>query len=166
MDIYFIALFDIEWHGESFGRGDIVSIESDAVPPGTGISWAYFSPPKDLEGTPKLAHVADDGSGDLVFRYTVAESKMSFTVKARVGLPLAHAVIEPASSPRDPPPPVPKSKEPVLKFGASLCATDSRSFVGFVSKSRVKKPLIREATIYDDPLRYDDGYDPLHRGED
>ena len=168
MDNYFIALFDVDWHGESFTRGDIVT-----TAPGEGPSsgaWANFEPLKELSGQPKLDRTDDPGSGNLTFHFTIGahgKGQTGFCVKARIGLPLAYAELEEPWSVQSGQPPVRViEKPPELKFGAGLATTASRSFVGFVSKSRVKKTPVREATIYDDPLRYDDGYDPLHRGED
>ena len=165
---YYIALFDTAWLGEPFDRGDIVTAAPGQGP--TSGAWANFEPLKGLSGQPKLASIDDPGTGTLIFHYTLGalgKGLKGFYIKARIGMPQAHAEIEEPWSVREGPPPAREmEKPPELKFGAGLAATASRSFVGFVSKSRVKKPPIREATIYDDPLRYDNGYDPLHRGED
>ncbi len=165
MEKYYIALFDVDWHGESFNRGDIVT-----TAPGEGPSsgaWANFQPVKGLCGQPKLANIDDPGTGTLIFHYTLGKGLKGFCIKVRIGMPQGHAEIEEPWSVREGPPPARViEKPPELEYGASLAATAGRSFVGFVSKSRVKKTPVREATIYDDPLRYDNGYDPLHRGED
>jgi len=160
--IYYVALFDTAWHGERYHRGDILLAGRGAGP--CSGAWANFEPPKELEGIPILAHVADNGTGDLVFRYTIAESKTGFILKARIGLPQAFAVIEQPSSPRDAPSPVPKSQKPVLKFNAGLVASSGRSFVGFVAKSRFRDSPVKRSSMYDDPLHYDNGIDPLRRG--
>ena len=166
MENYYIALFDINWHGESFTRGDIVTA-SPREGPGSG-AWASFEPLKGLFGQPELASIDDPGSGNLTFHYVIGthgKRQKGFCVKARIGLPCAHVEEETPWSIREGAPPVKEVEHsPKLEFGAGLAATASRSFVGFVSKSWVKKTPVREATIYDDPLRYDNGYDPLHRG--
>ena len=155
MEKYYVAIFDTDWNGESHSRGDIVT-----AAPGEGPSsgaWANFQPVKGLCGQPELASIDDSGSGNLTFHYTVGtqgKGLKGFCIKARIGMPQAHAVIEPARSPRDPPPSVPKSKEPVLKFGASLAATSGRSFVGFVKPSRFQGAPIKKSTIYDNPLTW------------
>ena len=168
MENYYISLFDINWHGESFTRGDIVTA-APGEGPASG-AWANFEPVKGLCGQPELASIDDPGGGSLTFHYVVGkkgQAQTCFAVKCRVGLPQGYAEIKEARAAKDEPSPVKViEKPPELKFGAGLATTASRSFVGFVSKSRVKKTPVREATIYDDPLRYDNGYDPLHRGED
>ncbi len=148
---YFICLLDCDCDGIAYCRGDIVVREPGVGPPGT--AWASFEPPEELSGMPVLAHVADDGSGDLVFRYTV-EDGPGFVIKARLGLPTASAVIERKRHPaRDSEPPQ-RTEKIELKFGAGLAATVGRSFVGFVSKSRFQAASKKKATIYDDPLRW------------
>ena len=165
---YYVALFDIDFRQRKYDRGDILS----ALPGGGPASgaWASFEPIEGLLGKPKLTGVDDPGSGNLTFHYTIGahgKGQTGFFIKSRIGIPLAYAEREEPWSVKDGPPPVKAiEKPPKLEYGAGLAASAGRSFVGFVSKSRVKKTPVREATIYDDPLHFDDGYDPLHRGED
>ncbi len=166
MENYFIALFDIDWHGESHSRGDIVT----AVPgegPSSG-AWASFEPLKGLFGQPKLTGVDDPDSGNLTFHYVIGkkgQEQTCFAVKCRVGLPQGYAEIEEACSAKDEPSPVRVIEKPLkLEYGAGLATTAGRSFVGFVSKSNVKKTPVREVSLFDDPLHYGEDYDPLHRG--
>jgi len=133
MEKYFVCLLD----SHLYKRGDIVTRRPGVGPPDKG--WAGFEPPEGLCGMPVLSHVEDNGTGSLILHYSV-ESGLTFKVEARIGLPQAYAVIEQPNSPRDNPAPVPKSRKPVLKFGAGLVATAGRGFCGFVSKSGLQAP--------------------------
>ncbi len=168
MENYFIALFDIDWNGQGYSRGDIVTA-APGEGPASG-AWANFEPVKGLCGQPELASIDDPGTGTLTFHYTVGahgKRQKGFCVKARIGMPCAHVEEETPWSIREGAPPArAMEKPPELKYGASLAETAGRSFCGFVSKSNVKKTPIKEITLYDDPLHYGEDYDPLHRGED
>lgn len=165
MENYYIALFDINWHGESFTRGDIVTA-SPREGPGSG-AWASFEPLKGLFGQPELASIDDPGTGTLMFHYTVGalgKGLKGFCIKARIGMPQAHAEKETPWSVKEGAPPAREiEKPPKLEYGAGLAASAGRSFVGFVSKSNVKKTPVREVTLFDDPLHFGEDYDPLHR---
>ena len=165
MEKYYIALFDTDWNGEGYSRGDLVTAEIGEGP--SSGAWASFEPLKGLSGQPKLASIDDPGTGTLIFHYTLGtqgKGLKGFYIKARIGMPQAHAEIEEPWSVREGPPPAREiEKAPELKYGASLAETAGRSFCGFVSKSNVKKTPIKEITLYDDPLHYGEDYDPLHR---
>ncbi len=164
---YYVALFDVDFHQRKYNRGDILSALPREGPESE--TWASFEPIEGLLGKPKLESIEDPGSGNLTFHYSLGvhgKGQTGFYVKARIGLPLAYAEAEEPWSAKDGPPPVKAiEKPPKLEYGAGLATTASRSFVGFVSKSNVRKIPEKKATIYDDPLHFDDGYDPLHRGE-
>ncbi len=161
MEKYYVCLLDCECNDVSYHRGDIVIREPGVGPP--GVPWASFDPPADLKGTPALIHITDNGSGDLVFTYSIEEVEAGFVVRARIGLPQAVVVIEAPgrSAARDHAPPEAKGK-PVLPFHAGIAATKSRGNVrwapgGCKPTSKPKEPW--------DPLRYDASEkDILRRG--
>ena len=151
MKNYFICLIDSDSNGVSYQRGDIVTRKPRTGPP--GIPWASFNPPAELEGTPVLAHTADYGSGDLVFRYT-DENGMGFLVSARHGMPQASVMIEKRKPQAKDDSPLQQPQEIKLEYGAGLVASSARSFVGFVSRSRFQAAPVKKSTIYDNPLTW------------
>ncbi len=157
---HYVSLFDSDWNGEAYRRGDIIIVESGSGPP--GIAWAGFIPPADLKGTPALAHVADNGTGNLVFKYTIAETETTFILKARVGLPQADAFIVPgresSSSVGGPPE---RTDQSQLRFGAGIATTETRSLVQWNPDGCRPAPQPQED---DDPLRADCDIDYLRRG--
>lgn len=157
---YYVCLLDCDCDGVAYNRADIIVRKPGEGPPGVG--WAGFTPPEGLSGNPQLMHVADNETGDLVFRYAITETKMGFVIKARIGLPQAVVLIEPPGSIAKDAPPEPESK-PVLRFGgAGLAVTSGRSVVRWGRCRPTPKP----AEKYD-PWRWatkDDGTDLLKGG--
>ena len=84
---HYVCLVSVEWKRESYIRGDIAITDPEEVPP--AVVFASFVPPEGLAGTPVLGHLEDPGTGDLVFKYQIEETKTRFVLKARIGIPIA-----------------------------------------------------------------------------
>ena len=158
---YYVCLLGSAWGRDAYHAGDIVAREPGVGPPGTG--WAGFESPAELNGKPALMHTEDNGSGELVFKYLIAETETTFVIKAKVGLPQSVVVIVPpgGEAARDSVPPELNS-EPVLRFGAGLAETSGRSCIRWAPGGAKPTPRVRgEIDLLRPP---DDGIDVLRRG--
>lgn len=143
-----VALLDSDWNGDSYTRGEIVVARPGTGPP--GISWATFEPPAGLDGTPELQNVVDNGTGNLTFRYRLAESESQFVLRARLGIPVARFVEVDA----DVPVRQESGAEPPLEFGADPTASFEGCGGGVRWNPRGCTPEPQPEAVWD-PLRWE-----------
>ncbi len=156
---YYVALFDCDWLGEPYSRGDIVMAETGAGPPAP---WANFDPPPELKGRPQLIQVADDGTGSLIFEYSLEGKKTCFILKARVGLPVAvAAIVADKKAPAGVYVPPVSTGPPPFRFGVGAAVNNCRGWVRWAPRGARPYPKKKEPV---DLLHYDDGIDYLRRG--
>ena len=85
----YVCLIPCMLSGERHERGDILVADQESGSARMGFEWAAFEPPDWLEGVPELQDVGEPVEGTLIFRYTLLECDVQFSVKARIGIPVA-----------------------------------------------------------------------------